>query len=491
VEEKAMSKSDGAGGAIALIGIVIIGFICILLVPLTPIAILFVYLKNKSKLKQYDNAESDWSAYWLTAQEQAEFRNLLAEGAAAKEQIRRANRAAAEAGISRNLDGQYNKRSELGKKVHRVIDRSRSTMSDCNSSLNYLSRLPFRRWNSVWGDYPNIAASKMCAGRVFFVWLASVIFYSVYYWQNIWTGIAHTMLLPIEAFNKLFDARLFNVVGSDLKFEECLWGLGITGVTILAAMLFFSLTKKKVIQNMPASPPLATPENYTYGWPDFDRSAQKREGKDAEKSRETASEASALEQPTAESAGAALGKILAESLMPSQSQRGAGVQMAPPKQALIESTPPKPSLTAPTPEGGSRLRFWKGVSSGLAEKASIQTPSPGDRSNLDVSLGRTGFFLSNVLPQDGTMAVRLLLNGKGKDELFQELLADRKKIETTMGGALTWSKPNDARKIISVTGPSLNLDKDADLTRAVAWMVDWIAKFNAVFEPRVRNFQPR
>jgi hypothetical protein len=144
-----------------------------------------------------------------------------------------------------------------------------------------------------------------------------------------------------------------------------------------------------------------------------------------------------------------------------------------------------------TSDGGARLRFWQAVTAGLAKKAGIQSPPPGDRSNLDVSLGRTGFFLSNVLPQDGTMAVRLLLNGQGKDELFQILLSDRKKIETALGATLTWSAPDDARKIISVTGPSLNLDKEADLAHASAWMVDWIAKFNTVFEPRVRNFQPR
>jgi len=141
-------------------------------------------------------------------------------------------------------------------------------------------------------------------------------------------------------------------------------------------------------------------------------------------------------------------------------------------------------------KSGTQLRFWQAVSSGLAKQIDLQTQTPKDRPYLEVSLGRTGFFLSNTLYQGGEMAARLMLNGEGKDELFQSLLAERKQIERELGAALTWSDPDEAKKIISLTGPSLNLEDEADFAPAVAWMVEWIAKFKAVFEPRVKKFQP-
>jgi len=141
-------------------------------------------------------------------------------------------------------------------------------------------------------------------------------------------------------------------------------------------------------------------------------------------------------------------------------------------------------------ESGTRLRFWRAVSDGLAEQIGLKTQTPKDRPYLEVSLGRTGFFLSNVLYQGGEMAVRLLLNGEGKDELFKSLLPDRNKIERNLVTALTWSGSDEAKKSISLIGPALNLDDEADFAPAVAWMVEWIAKFKAVFEPRVKNFNP-
>jgi len=159
------------------------------------------------------------------------------------------------------------------------------------------------------------------------------------------------------------------------------------------------------------------------------------------------------------------------------------------KPTMNESS--KNNLTNPNEtESGTQLRFWQAVSVGLAEKIGLQTQTPKDRPYLEVTLGRTGFFLSNCLYQGGEMAVRLLLNGDGKEELYQSLLAERKKIERDLGAALTWSDPDEAKKNISLTGPSLSLDDEADFTPAVAWMVEWIAKFKAVFEPRVRSFQP-
>jgi len=141
-------------------------------------------------------------------------------------------------------------------------------------------------------------------------------------------------------------------------------------------------------------------------------------------------------------------------------------------------------------ESGTRLRFWRAVSDGLAEQIGLKTQTPKDRPYLEVSLGRTGFFLSNVLYQSGAMAARLMLNGEGKDELFKSLLADRNKIERNLGTALTWSGPDEAKKNISLIGPALNLDDEADFAPAVAWMVEWIAKLKATFEPRVKNFNP-
>ena len=166
----------------------------------------------------------------------------------------------------------------------------------------------------------------------------------------------------------------------------------------------------------------------------------------------------------------------------------------PPEEPGAPEAPEEPEapgeIEAPgesEPESPARLRFWQAVSAGLAER-SVQTPPPKDKASLDVSLGRTGFFLSNTLLRGGGMAVRLMLAGKGQDELYPRLLAARKKIEKELGAALTWSDPDEAKKVISLAGPPLDLDKEVDFAPAVAWMAEWIAKFKEVFEPLVKIF---
>ena len=144
------------------------------------------------------------------------------------------------------------------------------------------------------------------------------------------------------------------------------------------------------------------------------------------------------------------------------------------------------ALNEAHPGSSKRLRFWRAVSSGLEDRIKLQTPK--NRAYFEVSLGRTGFFLSNILYHSGEMAVRFLLAGKGKDDLYQRLLTGRKKIERHLGAALIWSDPGDSKLIISLSGPSSDLEEEEDFVSAVAWMVEWIAKFYEVFEPLVKNF---
>ena len=140
-----------------------------------------------------------------------------------------------------------------------------------------------------------------------------------------------------------------------------------------------------------------------------------------------------------------------------------------------------------------QLHFWEAVSARLMERKNLKTRTPQARPYLDVSLGRTGFFLSNVIwVRRKEISVRLLLaakEAKQNEEIFGRLLADKDDLENTLGATLEWSRTGGEEKgpkSIGVTRP-FDITSEKQFAECVDWMVDWIAKFKEVFAPLAKN----
>lgn len=229
----------------------IIAVVSIILVPITPIAIFIFYAINNLKLKKYDNVEKDVSKFWLTDDEKKEFKKINEEIYIADRNISKAIRSAEEAGIRRNMDGQYSVRSNLGMQVREVIETNRRILSNLNSELNALSYLPYSRWEEVWGEFASTMANQFAAKNACWVWGVCVVLFAAIFWKNIWIGITRIFLFPLN----LFDT-------APLPPGEWLWILGITFVTLVAAVVFFHIGKKRAENVMPTPPHKVTKSNY-------------------------------------------------------------------------------------------------------------------------------------------------------------------------------------------------------------------------------------
>lgn len=149
----------------------------------------------------------------------------------------------------------------------------------------------------------------------------------------------------------------------------------------------------------------------------------------------------------------------------------------------VDSGPDRPGEGAGL-TGQGQLRFWEAVSAGLLERKNMRTRTPQARAYLDVSLGRTGFFLSNVIwARRKEISVRFLMVSKEADQnrkMYGRLLADKEALEKALGASLEWG--GDDKGPLSV-GLSRHFDliSEHQFQEGVDWMVEWIAKFKEVF----------
>lgn len=135
-----------------------------------------------------------------------------------------------------------------------------------------------------------------------------------------------------------------------------------------------------------------------------------------------------------------------------------------------------------------QLAWWGAFRDALAAtKAfpSVQAPRP--RYWYNISLGRTGCYLSNTASiSEPKIAVRLYLTGRHAGAVaLQTLLKDRSVIEQELGHGLEWdTNPQADDKTIALTRPADLWEKDKwDEYRK--WMVESAIRFKQVFGPRI------
>lgn len=143
-----------------------------------------------------------------------------------------------------------------------------------------------------------------------------------------------------------------------------------------------------------------------------------------------------------------------------------------------------------TPNRQLQLEWWGAFRERLAATGEpLNLRPPRAQSWYDVTLGRSGFVLSNIAYVEGTprIACRLYLKARaGGVEALRQLQVDRARIEAEIGAALIWDPyPENIDKTIV-------LEHRADIAEREKWpeLIEWLVqatlKMRKVFAPRVK-----
>lgn len=244
----ARRKKDSGGAALFFI---IAAIVIAALVIATPIAILYLLIKNSlklSKMKSIINRHGT-SAFWLDDAEKTEFARLHNEVYQAQVAIKNAKIEAESANISKNADGQYSVRSKRGKEIREKIDRNSAVLRSSLYEYEELKELPRNRWQ----HFADALAMRNAAMVALVAWATGLVFYVREFSNDAIEGIKRFFLFAL------------NFKDHKLLPDEMWWVLGITAGTIVVG-----LAAKKISEKLAGSavemPPLVDTSNYKVGY---------------------------------------------------------------------------------------------------------------------------------------------------------------------------------------------------------------------------------
>lgn len=148
----AKKKKDDEGGIIILIVIAVL----ILIALATPIVLIIGYIYNKVKaLEIKKRISGTMSDFWLNKSEKDEFKEKMNQFIQVDDIIEKANEKGTKAGISRNKDGSFSARSNLGKEIRATLEKYEPIKSSLSNNLYELQNLPLSRWEEFNGYIKN------------------------------------------------------------------------------------------------------------------------------------------------------------------------------------------------------------------------------------------------------------------------------------------------------------------------------------------------
>jgi len=137
-------KKDNAVG----IALLIVFAVLILIAIATPIIIISGYAYNFIKgnsIKKY--LRGDISDFWLNSSEKINFKKKVNNFYKVNKIIDDANKKGEDEGISRNQDGSFSARSNLGKELKNIIARHEPIQQSLREEIQQLQLLPYARWS--------------------------------------------------------------------------------------------------------------------------------------------------------------------------------------------------------------------------------------------------------------------------------------------------------------------------------------------------------
>lgn len=168
----ARKKKDDAGAIIILIAIAVL----ILIALATPIVLIIGYMYNKVKASDIKKRISGtMSDFWLNQSEKNKFNEKVNQLVQVNDIIEKANEKGTNAGISRNKDGSFSARTNLGKEIRATLEKYEPVKSSLSNYLYYLQNLPLSRWEEFNGYIKN-AKSFMWS---LILWCSALLYYFI------------------------------------------------------------------------------------------------------------------------------------------------------------------------------------------------------------------------------------------------------------------------------------------------------------------------
>lgn len=150
--------------AIIVVLIVLCVALCIALLPFVLLIGTFVYRFQFIKYRKILN--NDLSDFWLNHEEKNEFKTKMAELASCIAEINNAERNGIEKGISRNNDGQFSARSNLGKEIRQIFNTCIPIKNELAKRLNGLQKQPLKKW----AQFNSIASNSKAITVTLNIW---------------------------------------------------------------------------------------------------------------------------------------------------------------------------------------------------------------------------------------------------------------------------------------------------------------------------------
>lgn len=137
-----------------------------------------------------------------------------------------------------------------------------------------------------------------------------------------------------------------------------------------------------------------------------------------------------------------------------------------------------------------QLRYWTGLRAYMEEKGSpVSFPSPRPSRYLDMSIGRTDFWLMVwQTPTRNEIGIWLCIGGEHREAYFRLLEEEKSDIHTEMGEALQWVELTERqRNRICLHKEDTNPFDESDWSHQFEWLTAKLERFNAVFRERIRG----
>lgn len=156
--------------AVIIFLIVLCIMLCIALLPFVLLIGVFVYRFQFINYRK--NLNNDLSDFWLGHEEKNEFKTKMTELANCMAKINNAESKGNEAGISRNNDGQFSARSNLGKEIRQIFNTCLPIKNELAKRLYELQKQPLKKWKK----FNSIASNSKATTITLNIWVGITLF---------------------------------------------------------------------------------------------------------------------------------------------------------------------------------------------------------------------------------------------------------------------------------------------------------------------------
>ena len=157
-----------------------------------------------------------------------------------------------------------------------------------------------------------------------------------------------------------------------------------------------------------------------------------------------------------------------------------------------EHKPPQitPAKTPSSETHQRQMRYWTGLRDYIVEKGSfVSFPSPRPLRYLDLSIGRTNFWLMIwQTPTRSEIGIWLNIGGENREAFFHLLQEEQDDIHTEMGEELEWIELlGKQRNRICLHKEDTDPQDESDWPQQFEWFTTKLERFNQVFRERIRG----